>query len=148
MKKKPGPKTLCTPKMVRALSAEIERGASIESACGAVGIDRSTLTKWLQKAEEKVEPYLTTVTPLKRALATAVRHAEQRIFAGEQRWESSARWLESMRPDPWRRTERHEHEGGGKPIPVDMNLGTELLQKIIAAAQKPGVPGIGGKADG
>jgi len=44
--RKPGPKTLCTPKMVRALSAEIKRGASIEAACGAVGIAKSTLGTW------------------------------------------------------------------------------------------------------
>jgi len=41
--KKPGSKTLCTPEMVRALSDEIERGASIKAACGAVGIDSATL---------------------------------------------------------------------------------------------------------
>ena len=35
------------------------------------------------------------------------------------------------------------HQGGGEPIEVDVNLGAELLRKVIEAAGKPGVPGVG-----
>ena len=46
--------------------------------------------------------------PLKRTRAEAIVKAERRVFEGMGRWQSSARWLESMDPDTWRRTERRE----------------------------------------
>jgi len=105
---KPGPKTLCTPAMVRQLAGNIERGMSLEAACGAEGISDGTLRHWRAKAEEGVEPYASILAPLKRSMAGAVGQAETRVFAGRMGWQASARWLESMKPDIWRRTERRE----------------------------------------
>jgi len=141
--KKPGPKTLCTPKMVRALSAEIKRGASIKAACGAAGIDSKSLRDWRANAEKGIEPYASIFPPLKKALSAAVGQAEMRVYAGKMGWQASARWLESISPNPWRRTDRREVHDGVQPIPVDMNLGAELLRKMIGFAGKPGVPGLG-----
>lgn len=143
-KGKRGPATLCTPELIAAMAEHIEAGASLKATCAAEGIDRSTITKWLQKAKEGKEPYAGTVTPLKRAIAVAVREAEKRVFRGDLQWQSSARWLESMRPARWRRTKRQETtlKGGGKPIPVDVKLGEELLRKMIEESARPGVPGL------
>lgn len=149
VKGKPGPETLCTPKLVRSLSAKILRGRSIEAACGAVGIDAKSLRDWEEKADAGTEPYASILPTLKRALAEAKGVAEERVYAGEGGWQSSARWLESIKPEIWRRTERRELEGGAKPINVNVNLasemlaqGKELLGKVLAAALKPGVPGV------
>ncbi len=55
-----------------------------------------------------MEPYAAILPPLKKAIAVAVREAEKRVFRGDLQWQSSARWLESMRPARWRRTKRRE----------------------------------------
>jgi len=142
---KPGPKTLCTPAMVRLLAKGIQAGASLEAACGAAGIDAKSLRDWRENAEKGIEPYASILPPLKKAMACAVGQAETRVFAGKMGWQASARWLESMKPAVWRRTEAHAIQGGDKPIKVDMDMGQELLRKMLAFAVKPGVPGVGGK---
>lgn len=106
--KKPGPATLCEPKTVAAVAQHVEEGASLSAACGAEGVNHSTLDGWRKKAKDGVEPYATIVKPLKRAIAIAVCSAEKRVFGGQGQWQSSARWLESMRPGRWRRTEKRE----------------------------------------
>ena len=144
-KGRPGPETLCTEKVCRSLATEIKKGSSIKAACGARGIEPKSLRDWRAKAEQGVEPYASIFPPLKKALASAMSRAEQRVYAGRKGWQSSARWLESMKPKPWRRTEQVKHGGGGEPIPVNVNLASELLGKVLEAALKPGVPGVGGK---
>ena len=140
---KPGPKARCKPELVLAIAAEIEQGASIEAACGAVGIAKSTLGTWRRKADEGVEPYVAILTPLKRALHVAVLTAARQVYAGRTGWQASARWLESMKPDPWRRTEGRELAGAeGKPIEVDIHLGEKLMREAIEAGKLPGVPGL------
>lgn len=106
--KKPGPATLCEPKSVAAVAKHIEEGASLSAACGAEGVNHSTLDGWRKKAANGIEPYATIIKPLKRAIAIAVATAEKRVYRGGQFWQSSARWLESMRPGRWRRTEKRE----------------------------------------
>ena len=48
--------------------------------------------------------------------------------------------LKANNPEKFRERSEATHQGGGEPIPVDMNLGAELLRKVIEAAGKPGVP--------
>ena len=100
--------TKCTPELIANLCQEIESGASIGAACGAVGISRRRLRVWKAKARRGLEPYRQRVRSLKRAFLTATRKAEQRVYAGKGTWQSLARWLESMEPEVWRRTERRE----------------------------------------
>ncbi|HUX01717.1 MAG TPA: hypothetical protein VMY35_12135 [Phycisphaerae bacterium] len=40
------------------------------------------------------------------------------------------------------------HQGGGKPIPVDMKLGAALVRTMIAESARPGVPGLGDRFKG
>ena len=98
----------CTPEIVAAICQHVLAGASMRSAAGSVGIDYSTLKRWLAWQREGKEPYARLCAPLKKARAEAIVKAERRVFEGMGRWQSSARWLESMDPDTWRRTERRE----------------------------------------
>jgi len=132
----------CSAKLVAEIGRKIVAGASMKSAAGSVGIDYSTLKRWQAWEREGKEPFAALCAPLKKARAEAIMKAEQRVYAGKMGWQAAARWLESISPNPWRRTERREVHGGVQPIPVDMNLGAELLRKMIGFAGKPGVPGL------
>ena len=46
--------------------------------------------------------------PLKRARHEAIGNAEQRVYEGKTGWQAAARWLESIYPKQWRRTQRRE----------------------------------------
>ena len=46
--------------------------------------------------------------PLKRARYEAIANAEQRVYSGESGWQAAAKWLESIYPEQWRRTQRRE----------------------------------------
>jgi len=135
----------CTPEIVAAICRHVLGGASMRSAAGSVGIDYSTLKRWQAWEREGKEPFAALCAPLKKARSEAIVKAEQRVYEGKMGWQAAARWLESISPNPWRRTERREEAGGGgPPVEVDVNLGAELLRKVIAASAKPGVPGLGG----
>jgi len=98
----------CTPKLVAKLADDIREGASLKNAAEAVGISERQLRHWRTWADEGKEPYASLVPVLKKAIGEAKAKAERRIARGELRWESSARWLESIDPDQWRRTERRQ----------------------------------------
>jgi len=135
----------CSAELVAEISREIVAGASMRSAAGSVGIDYSTLKRWQAWEREGREPFAALCAPLKKARAEAIGKAEQRLYAGKVGWQASARWLESMDPKQWRRSERQELTHRQPVIPaVDVNLGADLLRKMIEASDKPGVPGLGG----
>lgn len=75
-KRKPGPKTLCTPEMQeRLLSIVREDGVTISVAASLCGLVPSTISGWKEKAETGEEPYLTFVKSLREAEASV----EQRM---------------------------------------------------------------------
>ncbi|MEA3367713.1 MAG: hypothetical protein U9R68_06325, partial [Planctomycetota bacterium] len=119
MKTKPTPKrkggrpTKCTPKLIDTLVQELTAGASLSAACRAAGITPETRRQWEKRAEAGQEPYAGFLGPLKKAEGQAVAEAEKRVKAGKPGWQGSARWLESMKPDVWRRTDKHELQHSG-----------------------------------
>jgi len=98
----------CTPEIVAEICRLVLGGASMKNAAGSVGITPTTLRRWQAWQREGKEPYASLCTPLKRARAEAIVTAEHRVYAGKVGWQSSARWLESIEPQTWRRTERRE----------------------------------------
>jgi len=98
----------CTPEIVAAICRHVLAGASMRSAAGSVGITYTTLKRWQAWQREGKEPYASLCAPLKRARAEAIVNAERRVYEGKAGWQASARWLESIEPRTWRRTERRE----------------------------------------
>ncbi len=93
----------CTPKLMAEISRHLLAGASMKSTAGSVGIDYSTLKRWLAWEREGKEPFATLCAPLKKARYRAIASAEQRIYEGKTGWQAAARWLESIDPEQWRR---------------------------------------------
>ena len=98
--------TKCTPETIAKIGEMVSKGSSLRNAAGACGIGKRTLLLWREKAKKGIVPYKDIMRPLKRALAEARGMAEQRVYSGKGTWQSSARWLESLSPALWRRTER------------------------------------------
>ena len=135
----------CNPKIVAKIGEMVSGGASLRNAAGSVGIGNRTLQYWNQQAKKGVEPYKTLLRPLKKALCEAKARAEQRVYSGKGTWQSSARWLESLAPDLWRRTERREVSQTGDlriSWPDLSKSGPSMAEKRAAAVdealRKPG----------
>jgi len=98
------------PELAEALGEKVMRGWSIASAAESLGVHRTTIYQWLAKGEgpEAGEPYKGFADSLKKALGAARGRAEETIYRRAEAWQAAARWLESMDPKTWRRTERRE----------------------------------------
>ena len=98
------------PKLAEALGKKVMRGWSIASAAESLGVHRTTIYQWLDKGEgpQATKPYKGFADTLKKALGGARGLAEENIFGRVDNWQASARWLESIDPKTWRRTERRE----------------------------------------
>ena len=107
-KTKTGRPTICNPEIVAEICRHVLNGVSMKTAAGSVGIDYSTLKRWRAWQREGKEPFAALCAPLKVAVAQARGKAEGRVYAGKAGWQASARWLESMDANLWRRTERRE----------------------------------------
>jgi len=131
---------------VTRLAARIVQGVSLHTACECEGITQRTLSNWGRWHAEGREPYASLFPVLKRAKAQARATAEKRVFAGELQWQSSARWLESIDPDTWRRTERREVDVSGIEIPWP-DLAQPGIEGARAAARRSSRPVPEGRKD-
>jgi len=59
--------TICTPGKRKAIIEGIKNGLYPSTAAQRVGIDPSTISKWLSKGEEGIEPYVTLINEIKKA---------------------------------------------------------------------------------
>jgi hypothetical protein len=134
----------CSTELMAEISRHLLAGASMKSTARSVGIDYSTLKRWLAWEGEGKEPFATLCAPLKKARYEAIGNAEQAGYEGKHGWQAKARWLESIYPEQWQRSRRTEttHQGGGKPVPIDLDLGAALLRTMIEESARPGVPGL------
>lgn len=96
------------PELAAAIGEKVIAGWSLAAAAEALGVNRTAIYDWLNKGTDGREPYATFAVNLKRALAEARGKAEENIYRRVDQWQASARWLESMDPKTWRRTERRE----------------------------------------
>ena len=96
------------PELAAAIGEKVIAGWSLAAAAEALGVNRTAIYDWLDKGTDGREPYATFANNLKRALAEARGRAEENIYRRVDQWQASARWLESMDPKTWRRTERRE----------------------------------------
>ena len=96
------------PELATAIGEKVIAGWSLAAAAEALGVNRTAIYDWLDKGKDGREPYATFADNLKKALAEARGKAEENIYRRVEQWQASARWLESMDPQTWRRTERRE----------------------------------------
>ena len=96
------------PELAEAIGEKVIAGWSLAAAAEAMGVNRTAIYNWLDKGTDGREPYAAFADTLKRALAEARGKAEENIYRRVDQWQASARWLESMDPKTWRRTERRE----------------------------------------
>ena len=134
--KRIGRPTKCTPELVQTLADEIRLGVSLHTACECVGISQQTLSNWQHWHSEGKEPYATLFGVLKAAKGFSRAKAEKRIMEGPLRWESSARWLESMDPDAWRRRETRDVNVHGEIEVMFPDLDEPGVDGAVAAAKK------------
>lgn len=106
-----------TPERQAGLVQAISEGHYYETACAAVGVDYSTMRRWMQRgAEEPSGEYREFFEALTRAEAEAESRAV-RIWqaAMETDWRAAQMFLERRHPDRW-----------GKQSRLDVNGSTQL----------------------
>ena len=155
MRKKPNAKakggrpTDCDPKVAAQIGDLMRQGVSFTTACDVVGAPNQRVYEWRRKgeADDATEPYRTFAGILKKGRADAIAAAEKRVFAGQGQWQSSARWLESMAPDTWRRTERREVDVSGTLEIPWPDLAQPGIEGARAAARRSSRPVPEGRKD-
>src|SRR5437667_437109 len=97
-----GRKTKLSPALQTRLLAAIAAGNYIHTACAAVGIDKSTYSRWVVKGEKGQEPYRTFCDGLMRAAEEAqvkfVERIEQHSIGD---WRAAAFLLERRNRKEW-----------------------------------------------
>jgi hypothetical protein len=145
------------PKQRALLGAYAECG-SLRKAALAADVARSNHTKWLKSSDSyakafKVAEEVACQVLEDEARRRAVEGVEEPIYyqgvrVGHRQVRSDVLLmflLKGANPDKYRDRADVTHRGDKEhPIPVDMNMGQELLRKMLELAVKPGVPGIGG----
>lgn len=131
---KVGRKPKLTKEMIKNLGDALQAGNYIETACDYAGINRATLYRWLQEAEQ------TGAKPLLRELSDTVRtkraEAEMRNVlriqkAADDSWQAAAWWLERSQPKKWSKQTNVELSGvGSSPINVAVDTRAALLELL------------------
>ena len=102
----------------------VRAGAFLAEAAEHAGVGRSTVYRWLERAESDAadaQPFRDFRDALTRARASAEVGAVA-IVRKHMRddWRAAAFYLERAHPERWRRREVHEHTGeDGGPITLD-----------------------------
>ncbi len=90
-----GRPTKKTPERVDAILADLERGATIRSACAAAGVGETTLATWRASDPELAER-------MEQATSRcAVRMESALADAADTDWRAALAWLERRRPAEW-----------------------------------------------
>lgn len=94
--------TKCSPIVQDGLLKALRGGNTRTAAAAAVGIDRTTLTRWLARSA-------TLRVDVEKAEADAERRAVGQIrSAMRTSWTAAAWWLERRRPEEWGKVDRVE----------------------------------------
>lgn len=116
----PGRADKLTPETEKRILDAIRAGAFMEQAAEHAGIDKTTLYRWLARADEPRAP--TKFRDFRHALTQARADAEVAAVTSVRRampddWRAAAFYLERAHPDRWRRRDTHEHAGpDGGPV--------------------------------
>jgi transposase-like protein len=117
-----GAPTKLTPEVQAEIVRNLAGGCYIETACAVAGIGTSTYYRWMQWAEEGLEPY----AGFRDAVREAEHKAELRALAiimreGEKDPKHLEWWLERKFNDRWGRKDSIKQEvtgTGGAPMQV------------------------------
>lgn len=118
--------------LLQAVLDHIRNGASMEAACGAMGLGPDWLWHCRKRAEDGKEPWAKYLRELQSAKDIARVNAERRVFEGKGAWCAAARWLESHYAEQWRRVERLEHHQHGEIILRFADLSAEERARLSA----------------
>lgn len=160
-KRKPGrPKKLgrpckLTPRVAEKICNFIRLGSWLETAAGAVGIDRHTLAEWLKRGErarrskardQRERMFARFARQVARAQAEAELLDLERIDSAAEgtelrkpEWQAAAWKLERRYPDRWGRKDQHQHEHAGKgggPIQTQAGDNHAALDSLPAALRE------------
>jgi hypothetical protein len=100
-----GRPTLLTPELAEQLTALLRAGNQIHVVCDAVGIDRRTYSRWMQRGlsgRARDKPYRELRAQVERARAEAEARAVTQIArASTEDWRAAAWLLERSFPERW-----------------------------------------------
>lgn len=84
-----------TPELQDKIIKYIKAGNYVETACDAVGINKTTYYDWIKKGEAGKEPYLNYANAIKKAKAEAIiKNVLVIQIAAKKNWQAAAWWLE------------------------------------------------------
>ena len=143
-RKKTGRPTILTETKMKAITDLLERGNTYTASARAVGINPTTLSKWVRRGkelsmlsrelDETERSFVEFAHAVEKARATAeIRAVEKIRQAGDSSWQAAAWYLERANPQDWgliRRTELTGANGG--PIEVDVEAMNRKLEALIA----------------
>lgn len=124
-----GAPTKLTPEVQEAIIRNLAGGCYIETACAVAGIGTSTYYRWMQWAEDGLEPYV----GFRDAVREAEHKAELRALAlimraGENDPKHLEWWLERKFSDRWGRKDSLKQEitgADGAPLQVILRQFTD-----------------------
>jgi hypothetical protein len=126
---------LLTPKLQERLCALVAAGDYVSVACGHCGIERHTVTRWLQWAEEpQATPELLAFRDAFRAARRIGFGVHARRVAASEDWRAAAWAAERLDPDREAQppTERRELTGAdGGPVQV-----ASVAEGVLAAIDR------------
>lgn len=120
----------------------IEDGNYTDTACDIAGISHESLRRWLKRADDGEEPYITFRAALKRISARAEGIEVQKVRkAGEDPrfWAASMTYLERRHPEKWGR--RNESQDGPRVL-VQIGVQTTDVQVSIASSSSSASPSL------
>jgi hypothetical protein len=125
-----GRPTKLTPEIQDAICNVIQSGCFLETAAIMVGLDKTTLFRWLKRgAKEGSGKFREFRTAIRKAMAHAeVRDLIKLQKAGDKNWQAIAWRLERRYPKRWG---RRDPESPGKTSPEES---TKLIARFLAAA--------------
>jgi len=137
----------------RAFLEAFACGGSIRLAAEAAKVSRRNHCRWLKSDPKYAEAFEVARESAGQALEDEARrravegvrepvYYEGEVCGHRQRYSDNLLMflLKGANPEKYRDRSEVAHQGGGVPIAVDVNLGAELMRKMIGFAGKPGVP--------
>lgn len=146
-----GRPTKLTPLRQEAIIRLLRTGVTIETACGAAGINSGTYREWMAKGAEGREPYAAFAAAATRArdeqeayLADVIAQAAAPSEHGPGDWRAAAWLLERSRPTRWGRQTRTELTGAdGGPLEVRsapaQPLDSESVEQMVEVMRRSGL---------
>lgn len=155
-KRPPGQPSKLTPKMMSRIEELITAGCSMRETATVVGLDYSTVMKWMRRGREaKSGDYFQFFHRVTRARERCTASLTEFIQnAAPQDWRAAAWMLERRAPKRWTKTQSVEVSGrGGGPIDIrqapdlsslsaeELDQLERLLEKVPDAGRGPGREG-------